>query len=150
MPPHLQIPALPEISRHFAPIPALKKIRGPRSLRRLLRDASGQRLSQAQLGALLGHFNRRGYTGGTLSNWERAERRRRLPRRYIMADKARAAYRALLTALVTHASNGRLEVRARLGKRVWHVHVVGHCRRCERPFRPRSIRAVHCWQCVRR
>ncbi len=53
MPPHLQIPTLDGLSKHFAPVLALKKVRGPRSLRRSLRDANGLPISQAQLGGLL-------------------------------------------------------------------------------------------------
>jgi hypothetical protein len=85
------------------------------------------------MGELLGIYGR-AYSKGTVLMWERRERGERVPRKYVMSDRAAMAYRALIGDVVEIAGRGRYGVRV-LGKRVWRVEIKRIVDRMERKGR---------------
>ena len=77
------------------------------------------------------------YNGGkrwgrsAICNWERVERGEPMPKKLWMSDHARAAYRGLVVNL---AEAQGLQVRAKLGPRVWRFEILCQCRTCEKWF----------------
>lgn len=135
---------LEDISKHFGLNQALARIKGPLSLR------SALELSQPRLARLLGFYLGHAYSRATIATWERVERGVRLPARYAMTDKVRAAYGQLLADVVELAGQGQLRVCMRLGPRRWRFHLERDCANCGRAFVPRRSNQVHCQRCIGR
>ena len=132
-----------DVSEHFDPYRAARMIKGPLSFRLALG------LSQADMGRRLGRFTgKKAYTRSTLCDWERIERGQRQPLKYRMTDRAREAYRQILSELVEHSAGGRLSLRAHMGVRVWRFELWATCK-CGRAFRLRRARQVRCAVCLR-
>lgn len=143
--------SLEEFSKHFDAIRAVKTIKGPLSLRQALIFGKDQAVSQAGIGRLLApYLGGKTFTRSTVSLWERAERGQRLPAKYRMTAKARDAYRRLLVDVVALASDGRLQLRAKLGPRVWSFAVVASCRSCAKTFEVARSKQVNCPRCIRK
>lgn len=136
---------LDDISKCFGLTHALVSMKGPRSLRLALD------VSQPAMARLLGYYlGGHEYTAGTIAIWERTERHVRMPARYAMTDKTRAAYRQLLADVVELAGSGQFRLRASMGPRVWRFQVERDCRDCGRPFIMRRADGVRCRRCLRR
>lgn len=96
----------------------LKGVTGLPKLRRVLN------LSQSYFAYLLSPFASKLYSTATISIWEAAWGRRKLPHRYwqdrFMRRKTVAAIHALIVALVEWASQGKYTAKIK-GVRIWRV-----------------------------
>lgn len=143
--------SLDDVSKHFATLQALKSISGPLTLRQALIFGKGQTVSQEGIARLLApYLGGKTFTRSTVSLWERAERGQRLPAKYRMTSATRDAYRRLLADVVALASDGRFQLKARLGPRVWAFAVVATCRSCQKPYTVARSKQVNCPRCIRK
>lgn len=138
---------LEDVTKHFGLLAAIKSIKGPLSARESLGA------SQGVMGRWLGFYRtekRRGepFQKTTLSLWERVERGTRQPLKYAMTDSGRAAYRALLSAVVDLAGGGRFRLVVHMGPRRWRMGLEADCAECGRSFKLRRAGQVRCGRCI--
>lgn len=109
------------ISEHLTASKLAKRVKGTLSLRKALR------LSQSKFAAVIAPYTGRTYGRSALSNWERAEKRKPLPRGYwkklAPPKKVREAMQRFVADLVCVVSRGRWCARVS-GVRHWRVRLI--------------------------
>ncbi len=120
----------------WQPLWGLRRIVGPKSARQWFG------FSLREMGEALGRVHRNGHTGraytkGAVSRFESGE--------YRITEDTQRAYAILVAEAVSVATNGKVSVRARLGRH-WKLEPILKCD-CGRSFSPVNKRQRLCKRC---